>query len=405
MAAATGSLGVRVNTGIALILGMCPLALYHQFRQRSESANRELRREADLNALLIDVLAGTTELAGTERLPAAAAEALARAFPTSWTALFLADDNGRVRMRGPEAAPGAHRPRIDSLLIQTLTQTVRTTNAVSDLGGFGITVPVELADHRVALAVPVRSPVGLLLALDRNPGAFGWTDVAFVEALADHLAGAFVRAQTYATANTLSMTDPLTNLLNRRAFDDHLDVEIDRTQRYRVPFTVVLLEVDGLDEVRHQHGHGAVDAACVHTAQLLSSAHLRRGDAAFRIDGQRFAVLLAHTNADLGGQVAERLRTRIASHSPVAIPKGPSVRLSVSVGVAACPQHATDAGSLLERADIALRTARRSGDRVVIYAPSLSRQTAHPMDASIPDPSAEISTARPWWWPEDDRFS
>lgn len=101
--------------------------------------------------------------------------------------------------------------------------------------------------------------------------------------------------------------DPLTGLGNRRAFDNALAGEVDRATRYRHPFSVVVIDLDGLKDLNDRVGHDAGDAALRQMADALRRS-LRTTDAAFRVGGDEFVVLLPETPKRHVGDVIERLR-------------------------------------------------------------------------------------------------
>jgi diguanylate cyclase (GGDEF)-like protein len=149
--------------------------------------------------------------------------------------------------------------------------------------------------------------------------------------------------------------DPLTRLLNRRAFLARLSDEVARTERYGRPFALVLCDLDGFKSVNDQLGHSAGDEALQLFAAILAAA-LRRPDDAFRIGGDEFALLLGEATSADAREVLERVREQLeqSTHERLA-----GVR--ASFGAAAYPADAGDAKSLFRLADQALYDAKRSG--------------------------------------------
>ena len=163
-------------------------------------------------------------------------------------------------------------------------------------------------------------------------------------------------------------TDPLTGLINRRAFEELLDLELERAVRSDRPLSVIVGDIDGFRWVNEQHGHEAGDTA------LQSVAHnalkwKRRIDVAARIGGEEFALLLPETDERGAFIVAERLRRathRNFAESPVGV--------RFSFGVATAPGHGTDGVDLLLAADRATAAAKDlGGDRTVIYSDEVAR--------------------------------
>jgi diguanylate cyclase (GGDEF)-like protein len=141
--------------------------------------------------------------------------------------------------------------------------------------------------------------------------------------------------------------DPLTRLLNRRAFVARLEGEVGRAMRYGRTFGLIVCDLDDFKELNDRLGHAAGDEALQMFARTLHSA-LRRGDEAFRIGGDEFALLLAEASDDDAREVVQRVNDQL-------------VGMRASFGVASCPDHARDTQTLFRLADMALYEAKRNG--------------------------------------------
>jgi len=172
---------------------------------------------------------------------------------------------------------------------------------------------------------------------------------------------------------TLASTDPLTGLLNHRAFHARLDEEIARADRSGQPLALLLVDLDDFRAINNTHGHQAGDRALAAIAAALRSS-LRAGDSAGRHGGDEFAALLPE--ADLGEAlaVAERARAAVAA---VALPAGnATIHATTSLGVAALPRHARAREALIAAADGAAYAAKDAGKNCVRAcgdAPRLTR--------------------------------
>jgi diguanylate cyclase (GGDEF)-like protein len=148
--------------------------------------------------------------------------------------------------------------------------------------------------------------------------------------------------------------DPLTRLLNRRAFVERLDGEVARATRHGHSLALALGDLDGFKELNDRFGHVAGDEALHEFARTLQSA-LRKGDEAFRIGGDEFALLLPDaTESD-----ARAALRRVAEQA---------VNVRASFGVASCPEHAGDPDTLFRLADAALYEAKRTGSGLQFVA-------------------------------------
>jgi diguanylate cyclase (GGDEF)-like protein/putative nucleotidyltransferase with HDIG domain len=168
-------------------------------------------------------------------------------------------------------------------------------------------------------------------------------------------------------------TDPLTELLNRRGFQEAFDLELERSRRSDRPCTLLLADLDHFKRVNDLLGHPAGDARLKKLAQLLNVGK-RRIDSAARMGGEEFALLLPDTDEHGGFVIAERLRHTVrdafATHP---------VEVTLSFGVASYPRHGATGDQLLLAADQALYVAKELGrNRSAIYRAEV---TAHLMSA------------------------
>jgi diguanylate cyclase (GGDEF)-like protein/putative nucleotidyltransferase with HDIG domain len=165
-----------------------------------------------------------------------------------------------------------------------------------------------------------------------------------------------------------SRTDPLTGLFNRRAFEELLELELERAARADTPMSVIVGDIDGFRTVNELHGHAAGDTALQAVAQNALKWK-RRIDLAARIGGEEFALLLPGTDERGAFIVAERLRR--ATHRSFV---DDAVGVTFSFGIATAPAHATDGVALLRAADSATAAAKSlGGDRTVIYSDEVAR--------------------------------
>jgi len=172
-------------------------------------------------------------------------------------------------------------------------------------------------------------------------------------------------------------TDPLTGLLNRRAFEEELELELERAMRAERPLSVVVGDIDGFRAINERQGHAAGDETLKAVAQNALKWK-RRIDQAARIAGEEFALLLPETDERGAFIVAERLRR--AMHRSFV---DSAVGVSFSFGVATAPSHGTDAVALLHAADSATAAAKDlGGDRTVIYSDEVARTLAQMGHAS-----------------------
>jgi diguanylate cyclase (GGDEF)-like protein len=174
-----------------------------------------------------------------------------------------------------------------------------------------------------------------------------------------------------------SRIDTKTGLLNSSTWEGEATAEIARAIRTRSPLALALVDIDHFKAVNDTHGHLVGDKALRAVTDALRG-QLRAYDLAGRFGGEEFAILLPHTTQVNALIIAERLRTRIAA-MPIPIrnddPSGPSVRLTVSIGVTVLDNASRELTDLLADADTALYYAKENG-RNKTHAVTTSGQSA-----------------------------
>jgi diguanylate cyclase (GGDEF)-like protein len=159
-------------------------------------------------------------------------------------------------------------------------------------------------------------------------------------------------------------TDPLTGLGNLRALQRQLATLLDVHKRYSHPFAVLLMDIDGLKRINDSHGHPAGDRVLMQVAMSLRRS-IRSVDTAARIGGDEFCVLLPEQDLKSAAKLAARLATAVEEE--VAAPGDPPV--TISIGVAASPEHGDEAEALIDTADRAMYRAKAAGEGIALGDP------------------------------------
>ncbi len=176
----------------------------------------------------------------------------------------------------------------------------------------------------------------------------------------------------------LSLTDALTGLRNRRAFDEALRSEFDRAQRYGVPLSLAMVDLDHFKKINDGYGHAGGDEVLRCFAAMVP-ALMRTADAAFRYGGEEFAILFPHTALHGALDAVERLRADL-ERGPVAFGEA-SIHVTCSGGVACLAAEDAQPKDLLRRADAALYLSKQAG-RNRIGVGALPRGTRRPPAAA-----------------------
>ncbi|MDD5435062.1 MAG: GGDEF domain-containing protein, partial [Nitrospira sp.] len=169
------------------------------------------------------------------------------------------------------------------------------------------------------------------------------------------------------TLKKISITDPLTSLLNRRYFEERISEELERSKRHNQPFSLLIIDIDNFKDFNDTYGHLYGDEV------LRNTAHGIRGctrviDIAARYGGEEFAVILPTTDKEGALIIGTRIRDEIYNMSfPVQRAEKPA-KLTVSIGIATYPDDAATIEDLINNADRALYKAKGLGkNRVVLF--------------------------------------
>ncbi len=175
-----------------------------------------------------------------------------------------------------------------------------------------------------------------------------------------------INAERNAQVQSLIYIDDLTKLYNNRYLNVVIDREMKRSERYRNFFSVLFMDIDFFKRVNDAHGHLVGSRALMEVGAVLRSC-VRDSDTVARYGGDEFVVLLVETNAEEAMMVAERMRKAVASEHLVQS-MGLDIRLTISIGIAAFPEHATTKQHLLNLADQAMYRGKESTRNVVYLA-------------------------------------
>ncbi|HEV2884200.1 MAG TPA: diguanylate cyclase [Pyrinomonadaceae bacterium] len=218
--------------------------------------------------------------------------------------------------------------------------------------------------------------IGVLNLTDKQGGrTFDDVDLSLLEIVGPHIAVALERAawQERATQfQLMSITDPLTGLLNRRYLEERLTEELNRSKRYNYSMSCLMIDIDDFKKYNDTNGHPAGDVALKITAHCLKAA-LRSADIACRYGGEEFCILLPQTTLSEAGVIAERMRQRVQE---TVYPHGksqPMGSVSISIGISTFARHIDTAESVIAAADRALYNAKHHGkNRIEFYIDNLS---------------------------------
>ena len=177
--------------------------------------------------------------------------------------------------------------------------------------------------------------------------------------------------KSHAVLQNLSIRDGLTGLYNHREFQRRLKEEMERSRRYGRTFSLLMMDIDHFKVVNDTYGHPAGDKVLRAVADVVRR-EVRFVDHVARYGGEEFAVILPETHGAGVLVAAERLRTAAGDHA-IAIPDGPEINVTVSIGIAEFPWNAGSMEELIAAADRALYSAKQTG-RNRVCAGTASRE-------------------------------
>ncbi len=188
------------------------------------------------------------------------------------------------------------------------------------------------------------------------------SEINFLNLFARQIELAITIANLFETVKKQAVTDPLTELFNRRFYEDALAREAKRALRLNQPFTLISLDLDKLKHINDMYGHSAGDAAIKAVARVINK-NSRSVDVPSRIGGEEFAIILPGVDSQGGLVAAERIRASLEAE-PVEIVG----KITASIGVATFIEQTSNPDELVEIADKAMYFAKQNGRNQVKLA-------------------------------------
>lgn len=213
------------------------------------------------------------------------------------------------------------------------------------------------------VAVPliaVNRIVGILYVDDFVPREFTSTEVAILSLLANQATIAIMRAQLLEQTKKLAITDGLTEVFNHRYFQERMDEEIKRAERYHHPLSLIVLDIDYFKKYNDTYGHPRGDIVLKGIARILTDV-TREVDIVARYGGEEFVIILPETERSDAMAVARKIRKGVENYPFPSEESQPHGRITVSLGVATYPYDAASKEDLISRTDKAMYLAKAAG--------------------------------------------
>ncbi len=288
-------------------------------------------------------------------------------------ALFLEAKKGvidgvvdRVRINRGEGIAGRVAQNGESILVEDLENDprIRQKNRQHYKTHSFVSVPLKI-DERI---------IGVLNLSDKISGeVFNEDDLSLIQSFATQAAIVMERQlfiNKTEELKKLTITDPLTGLLNRRYLSERLKNELARSERHLHPLSLLMLDLDGFKRCNDSRGHLFGDSILKNIAEILYHT-VRSMDIVARYGGDEFMVILPETGEPLATDIAERVLSNIMSKvvlPPDVAALGPQT-LTASIGVVCFPEHGDTVELLLENVDKAMYRAKNKGkNRVEVFS-------------------------------------
>jgi diguanylate cyclase (GGDEF)-like protein len=217
--------------------------------------------------------------------------------------------------------------------------------------------------------------LGVLEVINKKgEGGFTDRDLNLTTRLAGFAAVAIENARLYHQAKLLTMTDELTHLYNSRFFNQFLDSEVKRCERYDSNVSLIFLDLDHFKDINDQYGHLIGSKLLQEAADVLREG-LRDVDVVARYGGDEFLVILPETKIDEASRVAKRMRADFDDKTFLAA-DGVNVRVTASFGVSSFPEFSSSKEELIRMADKAMYRVKNADRNGVFVAdnPDLLRK-------------------------------
>ncbi|MDQ7093438.1 sensor domain-containing diguanylate cyclase [Desulfosporosinus sp. PR] len=229
-------------------------------------------------------------------------------------------------------------------------------------------IPGTPYDDESVMGIPLqleKETFGVLWIYKLNLDAFSKDDLQLAQIFANQVSVALANARLYEHVRCLSETDSLTGLLNSRSLAELTEKAISHAQATEGNVSLLFIDCDNFKGINDQFGHPTGDQFLRFFATLLLEG-VREGDSVVRYAGDEFVILLPNTRLEAAISIGERLLETTRART---MGNNPALHTTVSLGLAAYPQHALTAEDLIQHADDALYCSKRGGkNRLSVYS-------------------------------------
>lgn len=220
---------------------------------------------------------------------------------------------------------------------------------------------------RSELAVPMITHgrvIGVINAESKSVGNFAERDQKLVSILAGAAAMAVENARLHKQVSDLAVIDELTGVFNYRYFTERLAEEKRRSERYDLPLSLIMVDIDWFKRTNDTYGHEVGNVVLRELVDVIDDC-IRDTDRLCRYGGEEFIVILPQTDSDDANVIGERIREKVDTHIFGGHGGVPKLRVTVSIGITAYPDNGLSTADLISAVDSALYRAKGSGKNQV----------------------------------------
>lgn len=225
----------------------------------------------------------------------------------------------------------------------------------------------DLTTSMICMPIIVKDRVKGIIYIDsKHINAFSNKHEYFLNILAHEISVAIERAIAYERIKILTIKDELTNVYNRRKFDQDLKEELNKAVRYARNLSLLMIDIDFFKKFNDRHGHQVGDSILKELGMLFND-NKRNTDRVYRYGGEEFIIICTETDRDDAIIFAERLRKVISEKVFTSVDNANSGgALTVCIGISNFPFNATKFDGLIKYADDALYRAKAQGRNKVV---------------------------------------
>jgi diguanylate cyclase (GGDEF)-like protein len=210
-----------------------------------------------------------------------------------------------------------------------------------------------------------RQAVWAVVGLESNrAGVYSQSELQLLKTIMANVTTALTKARMYTEMEKLATIDGLTQIANHRKFQDIMTVELERSQRYNTPMTLLLMDIDHFKKFNDTYGHPVGDLVLQMVAKALQGS-IRNTDYCARYGGEEFVVVLIQADEAQSRILAERIRKSVES---LQIQNDDKIlRVTVSIGSATFPFDGGTKQELIDNADKSMYASKQGGRNRVSY--------------------------------------